>query len=159
MEAHLQTLGVAPLAIEAQLKSESDDMTRAVIALDYKRFLIYKKSKITTLAEAYNLDIDRSFPCQSGTRQTVVRLKDRGSLASIIVTSSMPTTAGGLQQTDTWKLQENGLIVIQEIRATNLQNCHSCMTVRVWNRVPTSSEDVNALTTLLQEEKGSVVSP
>ncbi len=55
MEAHLQTLGVAPLAIEAQLKSESDDMTRAVIALDYKRFLIYKKSKITTLAEVRTL--------------------------------------------------------------------------------------------------------
>ncbi len=51
MENHLQTLGVAQLAIEAQLKNEVDDETRNVIALDYKRYLVYKKSKINVLAE------------------------------------------------------------------------------------------------------------
>ncbi len=55
MEAHLQTLGVPPLAIEAQMKSELDDETRTVIGLDYKRFLVYKKSKITVLAEVKTL--------------------------------------------------------------------------------------------------------
>ncbi len=42
-----------------------------------------------------------------------MRLKDKGNLDRIIITSSMPTTSGGLQQTDTWKLQENGLIAVQ----------------------------------------------
>ncbi len=51
MEAHLLTLGVATLAIEAQMKSELDDETRIVAALDLKRFLVYKKSKINVLAE------------------------------------------------------------------------------------------------------------
>ncbi len=57
MEAHLQTLGVAPLAIEAQMKSELDEETRHVIALDHKRFLVYKKSKINVLAEVIPLNV------------------------------------------------------------------------------------------------------
>ncbi len=57
MEAHLLTLGVAPLAIEAQMKSELDEETRVVTALDHKRFLVYKKSKINVLAEVRPLCI------------------------------------------------------------------------------------------------------
>ncbi len=125
-----------------------------------------------------------------------VKLKDKGSLGSIIISTNMPTTAGGLQQIDTWKLQENGLVMVQvgsdspwhapkwthmvvvvlfgcknratylslpialqELNVTNLKNCRSCLTVRKWRRVPTLLEDVQALSMLLKEEKGSLLTP
>lgn len=51
MEAHLQCLGVAELAIEAQLKSEADSDSRVVIAIDSTRFVVHKRSKINILTE------------------------------------------------------------------------------------------------------------
>ncbi len=42
-----------------------------------------------------------------------MRLKEKGDLTSIIISSTMPTTTGGLEQTDQMKLLDNGLTMVQ----------------------------------------------
>ncbi|CAM9853044.1 unnamed protein product [Phaeothamnion confervicola] len=145
MEGFLRIMGVAELAIEAQLKSEADHETRNVIRLDLHRMIINKRSKINTLTEFYDLFKEKNTPARNGTRQTMVALKDRTRLDGIVVTTTMPTSQGTLHLVESRQLVDRGHAVYQELQVTNLATGGSNVTRRYWRRVPVTDEDEETL--------------
>ena len=113
MQPFLQIMGVAPLAIEAQLKCETDAENRNVISLEGDRLAIHKRTKINVLTEHYDLGVPKDLPAIRGVRRTTVDLRVEGDYSGMQAVTEMPTPNGELYLLETRQLADKGKTLLQ----------------------------------------------
>jgi hypothetical protein len=132
----LETMGVSPLAIEANEKGDADHDTIHDITLTQTQYAIKKLSRVNDMNLNVSLGIEQVKPLLPGERIKRT-LATSAHLGNVIIVSSMPTMNGVARVTDEKNLvQETAIdgtprsIYVQKLTILNENTQISCDTNR-----------------------------